>query len=126
MPSSNQELISDYIQAYNAFDIEAMLATLSSDIQFENIENGQTTVAIQGKEEFRKLADYAASLFSSREQTITSIEWQSDSALLDIAYTATFAVDIPDGPRAGNEIHLNGHSEIYFQDGLISKIIDRS
>ncbi|MBB3228702.1 hypothetical protein FHW69_003344 [Luteibacter sp. Sphag1AF] len=40
--SDNKELIDRYLVAYNSFDIDGMLALLSSGVRFENYSGGAT------------------------------------------------------------------------------------
>jgi len=95
--SDKEQLINHYVVAYNSFDIDGMLKLLSSDIRFENYSGGQLTDTTNGKDEFRELADKSKSLFSEREQRITKLSINEDSAIAEIAYRGTLAVDIPDG-----------------------------
>lgn len=118
--SYKKELIDRYISAYNAFDVEGMLALLSPDIRFENYSGGQLTATVNGIEEFRQLA------FSEREQRVTAIRAGANSTIVDLAYRGVFAVDIPNGPPAGTVLDIQGQSEFSFTGGLISKIVDRS
>lgn len=124
--SEKEQLINRYLVAYNSFDINGMVKLLSSDIRFENYSGGQLTDTTNGKDEFRELADKSKSLFSEREQRITKLTINEDSAIADIAYRGTLAVDIPDGPSAGTVLDLQGQSEFSFTAGKISKIVDRS
>jgi ketosteroid isomerase-like protein len=57
-------LIARYLAAYNAFDVPGMLALLHPDVTFENIASGQVTAAARGRDEFRALAEHAATLFT--------------------------------------------------------------
>lgn len=124
--SEQLALIERYLAAYNAFDIDGMLAVLSADVRFENYAGDQLTAASSGTGEFRQLAEHAQTLFSAREQRITAIEAADGALVASIAYRGRLAVDIPDGPRAGTELILDGHSEFRFDRGLIAKIVDRS
>jgi hypothetical protein len=127
MQANEQELvIQKYIAAYNAFDVDGMLKLLSPDVRFENRSGAQLTTEASGIDDFRRLAHRAKAMFSEREQRITSLKQSADSIIVRIAYRGQLAVDIPDGPRAGTVLNLNGESEFAFKDGLISKIIDRS
>ena len=47
-----RELIGRYIEAYNTFGIDSMLALLHPDIRFKNLSNGKITVQTAGKSEF--------------------------------------------------------------------------
>ena len=124
--AEKREVIERYIDAYNRFDVAGMLATLSSDVLFENISAGQVSAATQGLREFRQLAEQAAALFTERRQTITAWTFRPASVLVTIAWRGVFAVDVPDGPRAGAELALQGESEFEFAGGRISRIVDRS
>jgi hypothetical protein len=124
--SDKEKLIDRYLVAYNSFDISGMLALLSSDVRFENYSGGQLTDATNGIDEFTELAEKSKSLFSEREQRITKLTFNTDSAIADIAYRGKLAADIPDGPAAGTVLDLQGQSEFSFKDGQISKIVDRS
>lgn len=124
--SNRKSLIDRYIAAYNAFDVEGMLALLAPDIVFENFSNGQRTSTVSGVDEFRRLAEASTSLFSEREQRITAWRQGPDHAVASIAYRGRLAVDMPDGPPAGTVLELQGESEFAFADGLISRIVDRS
>lgn len=127
MKDSDQlELINRYLAAYNAFDVDAMLAVLSPEVRFENYSGGQLTAASSGISEFRQLAEHAEALFSEREQRITAIESHDGALIASIAYCGRLAADIPDGRRAGTVLELRGTSEFWFDQGLIAKIVDRS
>jgi hypothetical protein len=127
MDSSYKKVLIDrYISAYNAFDVEGMLVLLSPDIRFENYSEGLLTATANGIEEFRQLAESSKSLFSEREQRITAIRTGADSTIVDIAYRAVIAVDIPNGPPAGTVLDIYEQSEFSFTGGKISKIVDRS
>jgi len=121
-----RDLIERYIAAYNAFDVEGMLATLSAEVEFRNFSSGQLTAQSDGKEAFRRLAEQGKSLFSEREQTVVSLREEGESTIVDIAYRGRLAMDIPDGPAAGTLIELTGQSEFSFGEGGITRLIDRS
>jgi steroid delta-isomerase-like uncharacterized protein len=123
---SGQALVERYIAAYNAFDIEGMLALLANDVRFENHAGGQLTMATDGIDVFRQLAEQSKNLFSEREQRITHLERSGDTLVAGIAYRGRLAADIPSGPAAGTVLELNGRSEFSFADGRIARIIDYS
>lgn len=128
MKDSDQlELIHRYQAAYNAFDVDGMLAVLGPDVRFENYSGDKLNAASSGISEFGLLAEHARTLFSEREQRITSIESGEGASLVaNIAYRGRLAADIPDGPSAGAVLDLRGTSEFWFDQGLIAKIVDRS
>lgn len=125
-PSKSRQLVDLYIDAYNAFDIDGILALLSPDIRFENYSGGELTASADGIDEFRRIGETARSMFAEREQRITSLKFENDEALAVIDYRGRLAADIPGGPAAGTLLELKGQTEFTFRDGLIAKIVDRS
>jgi steroid delta-isomerase-like uncharacterized protein len=124
--SNQKRLIERFIAAYNDFDIDGMVALLSPDVRFENYSGDDLTAATNGIDEFRRLAEQSKFLFSEREQRISSVRFNEDTAIVTIEYRGRFARDVPDGPRAGQIIELRGTSEYSFRDDRITKITDRS
>ncbi len=124
--SEREQVIGQYITAYNAFDVDGMVALLSPAVRFENWSGGQLTAEASGIDAFRQLAQQASTMFSEREQRITALTHQTGTVLVQIAYRGRLAVDIPDGPRAGTLLELSGESEFAFDGAHISGIVDRS
>jgi len=123
---AEQTLVERYIAAYNAFDIDAMLATLHPEVRFENHAGGRMTVATDGIDAFNTLAEQGKAMFVEREQRITGTEHAHGVLALTIAWRGRAAHDIPGGPAAGILLDLSGRSEFAFADGRIVKIVDRS
>ena len=119
-------LVDRYVAAYNAFDVDGMMATVHPDIEFENRTDGRVDAAASGADAFRQMADKASRWFSSRHQSITSFEATDMGAAISVAYTAVLAMDLPDRRQAGGVIHLVGRSEFAFEDERISRITDIS
>lgn len=117
-------IIENYIEAYNSFDIEAMMTTLHPDIEFKNIANGEINASTSGKEAFRNLAEQSKSLFSSRKQTIVNYEIKDEQASIDIEFEAVLATDLPNGLKAGETLKLKGRSEFTFSCEKILSITD--
>jgi hypothetical protein len=119
-------LINRYLAAYNAFDVDGMLAVLSPEVRFQNYSGDQLTAAASGIEAFRRLAEQSKAVFAEREQRITALESSDGSVIASIAFRGRLAADIPDGPLAGTVLDLQGLSAFSFNDGLITDIVDRS
>jgi hypothetical protein len=120
------DTISKYLAAYNSFDIDGMIRLLSPEISFENYSGENKTTSTKGVGEFKQLAESSKALFSEREQQVISLNFSANLTLVQIAYRGRLAKDILDGPRAGTLIELTGTSEFTFQNGKISRIVDRS
>jgi ketosteroid isomerase-like protein len=121
-----QQLIEQYIQAYNNMDVEGMLATLHPDIVFQNISEGEINLSTQGMAAFRSQAEQAVQIFSKRTQTITGIHIDNNEAHVQISYSGTIARDLPNGWKAGDPIAMKGKSVFRFKDGQIISITDIS
>lgn len=118
--------VADYVAAYNAFDVEGMLALFTPDVRFENHAGGRLTAEADGVNAFRALAEAAAVLFAQREQRITTLDVSGDTARAAIAWSGVLAADVPGGPAAGERLELVGYTEFGFRDGRICRIVDRS
>lgn len=119
-------LIERYLAAYNAFDVPGMLALVEPDVTFENISGGQVTATAHDREELRALAEYAATLFTSRCQTIRQYTSTADGAEVEIDYEGVLAADLGPELRAGSTMRLAGRSRFVIRDGRIARIVDES
>ncbi|NBL65599.1 nuclear transport factor 2 family protein [Flavobacterium sp. NST-5] len=123
----NRELIiNNYIDGYNEFNIDKMVADLDDTIIFENIQGGETNLVITGLEDFKEQAEKAATYFSERTQTISSIQHSEKTTEIEINYNATLRIDLENGMKKGQQINLKGISIFEFQDGKIIRLTDKS
>lgn len=121
-----QDTIQLYLDAYNHFDIDGMIAVLHPDIEFKNITNGETDLSLRGTAAFRAQAEKAAVFFRERKQTISAIVITEDTAEVSIDYEAVLATDLPNGLKAGESLQMKGMSIFRFEDQLIINLEDRS
>ena len=128
MSSSDQQrkLIERYLAAYNAFDVDGMLAVLHPDIEFRNVSEGRETATAHGRNEFRALAKRALKIFRSRHQTIREYYADGDRAWIMVDYEGVLAKDLGPGLAAGDTLRLAGRSAFTFRDGLIAELVDES
>ena len=119
-------IIDQFLDAYNRFEIDGMVELVDPEIEFRNVSGGDLDTAAIGKDEFRELAEQSAFLFSSRKQTPTNFQLNDEVATVDIDFTGTLATDIPDGPKAGEELHVRGRSEFEFRNDKIYRLTDDS
>jgi len=121
-----KQAIDLYIDAYNNFDIDAMIRVLALDIRFENVSGSEVNAKASGKAEFEALARQSAQLFASRKQTVKTIKIEGDSAIVEIEFEGVLAHDLPNGLKAGQTLTLKGTTEFMFTNGFISSIVDKS
>lgn len=124
--NEKETIINNYVEAYNNFDIESMIADFSNDIVFENISNGETNLSIRGIDSFLKQAETAVKYFSKRTQTIRSIKHDDNKTEIEIGYDAVAAIDLPNGIKKGSVISLSGRSVFEFEGNKITKLTDIS
>jgi ketosteroid isomerase-like protein len=123
---SHRALVERYLAAYNAFDVPGMLALLHEDVTFENVAGGQVTASARGREEFRALAEHAATLFTSRRQTIREYRPTEEGAEVEIDYEGVLAADLGPELRAGTTLRLAGRSAFTMRDARIVRLVDES
>jgi ketosteroid isomerase-like protein len=119
-------VIERYVEAYNAFDVPGMLAVLHPDVEFRNVSGGEVTASTRGREEFRQLAERAATLFARRRQTVVDYGRDGAGAWIAVAYEGVLAADLGPTLRAGDTLRLAGRSTFVFRDGLIVELVDES
>ena len=126
MKAYQKKIIEYYVRSYNYFDIDGMTNDLDDNIIFENIANGAVNLQIEGILDFKKQAIKASNYFIDRKQTILNWHPSGDTVIIDIDYTATAAMDLPNGIKKGQTIELKGQSEFTFKNQKIIQIRDIS
>ncbi|MFS0556551.1 nuclear transport factor 2 family protein [Brevibacillus sp. 179-C9.3 HS] len=121
-----KEIIENYVQAYNSFDVDGIVKRLHTDIVFRNFSNGELDTETRGIEAFRELAEKSANMFSSRRQVMIDYKAMDDKVEVQIDYEGTLAIDLPNGLKAGDTIQLQGKSIFQMKAGKISLIEDYS
>ncbi|MGB8195019.1 MAG: nuclear transport factor 2 family protein [Chitinophagaceae bacterium] len=123
---TKEKIVINYVDAYNNFDIERMVADFDENIKFENISNGVANMTLQGLAAFREQAEQAKNLFTKRTQTIKSWTHNADTTEIEIDYTAKLAIDLPNGFKKGDSLNLQGKSIFKFKDDKIIELVDIS
>lgn len=121
-----EKIIKNYIDGYNQFDIDKMVADFDDNIVFENIQNGETNMSLNGLTEFRQQAEQAKTYFTERMQSIKSYNHFDNRSEIEIGYRSILAMDFPNGLKKGQELNLLGKSIIEFQGEKIIRLTDIS
>ena len=119
-------IINNYIDGYNQFDIEKMVADLDDNIVFENIQNNEISLSLKGLTAFKEQAETAKTYFTKRTQTVKSFKHFDNNTEVEIAYKAILAMDFPNGLKKGQELKLSGKSVFDFEKNTIIKLSDIS
>jgi hypothetical protein len=123
---SKEEMIRNYIDAYNTFDIDGMLTDLDENIKFVNVFNGIVDMTLNGLTAFKEQAEQAKNFFSERTQEITSVVHKEEGAEIAIDYHGVLAADLPNGLKKGTELNLQGRSVFKFSGDRIVELTDIS
>jgi hypothetical protein len=121
-----ETIVKNYVNAYNNFDINGMMADMDQSIVFENVSDGKVNMTLNGLDEFKAQAEQGKNLFSSRQQTIKGFTHTNEQTEIEIAYHAVLAIDLPNGMKKGDELNLSGRSIFKFSGDKIVKITDIS
>lgn len=126
MKARQKKIVENYIKAYNTFDLEAMCEHLTDGLVFENVSNGIVDLRTEGLNAFKEQVATAKQYFSQRTQSIETWEFKNAKVTVAIAYTATLAMDFPNGLKTGDILELKGQSEFEFEQEKIKSIRDKS
>jgi hypothetical protein len=121
-----EKIIQNYIDGYNQFDIDKMIADFDDKIIFENIQNGEVNMTLTGFEEFKNQAKEAKKYFSKRFQTVETFRHSDSKTEIDIDYHGVLAMDLPNGMKTGEQLNLTGKSVFEFLDNKIIRLRDIS
>lgn len=121
-----EDIIRNYIEGYNNFDVSRMVQDFDKKVIFENIQNGEITMTLNGIDEFITQADATKSYFLERMQKIKVFRHENDKTEIEVDYTAVLAIDFPNGMKKGQKIKLLGKSVFEFQNEKIIRLTDLS
>lgn len=124
--STKEHLIHSYLHYYNTKNVTGMLDKLHDQIRFENYSDGKLTHQLTGKAAFRSQAEEALTYFSERMQIAEEIIHHQNETEIWISYSATAAMDFPNGLKKGQKLQLQGRSVFRFLDEKICEIRDYS
>lgn len=126
MSENRENIIQNYIEGYNKFDVEKMLLDLDKEIIFQNIQNGEINLTLNGINEFKDQAEKSKLYFEKRQQKITSIKHTEDKTEIEIDYFAVLGIDFPNGLKKGQNLELKGKTIFTFKNNKIISISDIS
>lgn len=124
MNEGRQKIIQNYIDGYNEFDIEKMICDFDDNIIFKNVQNGKVNMILNGINEFKQQAEQAKSFFDNRRQQITFLKHNDDTTEIEVDYSATLAMDFPNGLKKGDKLELKGKSVFVFLGDKIIQLTD--
>ena len=124
--TDRENMIRNYIDGYNNFEIDKMVIDFDEAIVFENVQNGETNMLLTGLTSFRKQAEQAFMYFSKRTQTIISFTHLENETEIELDYHAILKIDLPNGLKSGDELNLKGRTTFKFSGNKIVYLKDES
>lgn len=124
--TERERIIHNYIEGYNAFDLDRMVVDFDDRIVFENMMNGEVNLSLKGLDAFLHQAELAKTYFSERKQVIRSFHHSANATEAEIDYHAILAMDFPNGLKKGEKIILKGRSVFEFDGSRIIRLTDIS
>jgi len=121
-----EEIVRNYVEAYNNFDVDNMVINFDENVVFENVQNNETNMSLKGIAAFKEQAEQAKAYFKTRKQRIKSITHAAQQVEIEIDYCAVLAIDLPNGLKAGEAINLSGRSVFLFESDKVIKLMDIS
>lgn len=122
-PAKKRLMIEQYIQAYNAMDVEGMMENLDQTIEFEFQLNGRIEMKITGFREFRDQAEKNIQNFSFRQQKIMGYRMEGNSIFVNIEFKGILSPEV--AQTENQTLELKGNTEFVFFEGKIIQIIER-
>lgn len=122
--ADREKIIKNYVDGYNQFDIDKMVADFDDHIIFENIQNNEINMSLAGLPAFREQAVRATTYFTTRKQKIQSFKHFDKKTEIEIDYYAILAIDFPNGMKSGQELNLKGKSIFEFSKNKVVKLTD--
>lgn len=120
-----QEMIKNYIAAYNNFDIENMFLDFDDHIIFENIYDGKKTNYLKGLNDLKQLAETSKKIFKHRKQTIKLFRHKLNTTEIEVEFEAILASEL-NSNGVEKHIKLQGISIFEFENDKIIKLTDLS
>lgn len=118
-------VVESYLDAYNRKDVDALLACVADTIVFENVSNAGQGIKIEGRAAFAELARQAATMFTTRHQSVRTAVVEHDRVALEVDWTGVPAVDL--GPmKAGEQVAMRGATFMTMASGKLTRIVDLS
>jgi predicted ester cyclase len=128
MMTENQmlEVVYDYVEAYNTYDIARMAWHLDECVHFSNTFQGLLNRDTKGLEKFREQALASSELFENRKQEITSLVLKPESITATISFEGIARKNLGQQLRKGESLFISGKSTFEFKNGKVVRIEDVS
>jgi len=117
-------MLEGYVHAFNAFDLEGMIAFLHPDAQVITIVDGDVASSADGMDDVRLHERIENARCSSRKKTVMECYERGDQVVVELSYSCVLAADQADGLKAGDTVTLEGIAEVAFIDDKISKVAE--
>lgn len=117
-------IIEAYVHAFNAFDVEGMVAYLHPDARCITIVDGVVTCSVEGIDYVRSHELAESARCSSRKKTVMECYERGEQVVLELSYSCVLAADQAGGLKSGDTVTLEGIAEVTFIDEKVSEVAE--
>lgn len=112
-PKSNEQLVRDYVSAFNKHELDTMLSMVSEDIQWLSVAGDKITIETQGK---AKLGESMTAYFKATPSAQSELQWVRMTASR-VAAMERATWQGKSGPKSQSSL-----SVYEFRAGLITRV----
>lgn len=126
MSKEKKDIVDNYVESYNNFDIEGMVKDFDENLEFKNTENGLIILSTKGISEFKEIANKSKDFFTQRKLNVLEYDIGEDFAIIYVNFKAVLSQDLNDSLKAGDEFSIGAKSIFNFKNGKITSLEDYS
>ncbi len=119
-------MVVDFLDAYNAKNVDGMLADVTNDVMFRHYCDAGVLFKAEDKVAFEAAMREDVSAFTQRTHTVKTSMTMLGSTVLTTQFDARVGKDLSSGWVAGQDITLPGAAEFQFRDDKIANITFRT
>lgn len=119
-------MVVDFVEAYNAKDIDKMLADVTQDVMFRHYCDAGVLFKAHDKASFEAALREDASAFAQRSHAVKTSMTMLGSTVLTTQFEAVVAKDLSNGWKAQQDITLPAAAEFQFRAEKIANITFRT
>lgn len=119
-------MVVDFLDAYNAKDVEGMLADVTNDVVFRHYCDAGVVFKANDRAGLDAALREDVHSFTHRTHTVKTSMTLLGSTVLTTQFDAVVAKDLSNGWKAGQSITLPGAAEFQFRDDRIANITFRT
>ncbi len=124
--SSVAVLVRQYVDRYNANDLDGMLDCCSDDVVFESVQNPGGKLRLTGKAEVRSVLEATTRAFHERRHELVALIIDGNRAAAETVFSGVAADELGDAVKAGEHVSIRGATIFEWREDRLTRICDYS